>query len=262
MSYEAIGVGYARYRRPDARIAAAIEAALGEAATVVNVGAGAGSYEPAARRVVAVEPALTMIRQRPEGSAPVVQASATHLPFRDGAFGAALAILTVHHWPDRGRGLGELARVARERVVIMTWNPAVTRFWLLEDYFPEIAELDGRIFPTLEELGRALGRIEVRPLPVPHDCSDGFLGAYWRRPQAYLDAGVRGAISTFAKLPDVDAGLRRLRADLDDGTWARRHGHLMRRTELDLGYRLVIAERGGRPVAPGETIVAAAECGT
>jgi hypothetical protein len=128
----------------------------------------------------------------------------------------------------------------------MTWDPVVTSFWRLEDYFPEIAEIDGRIFPTLEELGRALGRIEVRPLLIPHNCSDGFLGAYWRRPHAYLDAGVRGAMSTFAKLPDVDAGLGRLRADLGNGAWARRHGHLLRRTELDLGYRLVIAELGAR----------------
>ena len=246
-SYDTIGVGYSRYRRADARLAAAIDAALGMAATVVNVGAGAGSYEPADRRVVAVEPALTMIRQRPEGSAAVVQGSATHLPFHGGAFAAALAILTVHHWPDRARGLGELARIARERVVVVTWDPAVTDFWLLEDYFPEIATIDGPIFPSMEELGRALGRIEVRPFAIPHDCSDGFLGAYWRRPHAYLDAGVRGAISTFAKLPDVATGLGRLEADLGNGAWTRRHGHLLNRTELDLGYRLVVAELGPRP---------------
>jgi SAM-dependent methyltransferase len=193
---------------------------------------------------VAVEPSTAMLRQRRPGAAPAVQASATELPFGDGAFAAALAILTVHHWPARARGLAELARVARERVVIVTWDPeARYAFWLIDEYFPEIVEIDRRIFPTTDDFRRALGPIDVRPLPIPHDCVDGFLGAYWRRPEAYLDAGVRGAISTFTKLADVGAGLARLRADLADGSWERRHGQLRTRTTLDLGYRLVVAER-------------------
>jgi SAM-dependent methyltransferase len=239
--YDAIGQGYDVHRRPDPRIASAIVAALGPADTVVNVGAGAGSYEPRDRRVVAVEPSRAMIGQRRPGSAPVVQASATALPFRDAAFDAALAVLTVHHWPDRARGLAELTRVARG-VVMLTWDPASSGFWLVDDYFPEIAIIDRPIFPGLEELNRMLGPIDVRSVPIPHDCSDGFLGAYWRRPHAYLDAGVRGAISTFAKLGTVEAPLGRLRRDLDDGTWARRHGHLLSRAELDLGYRLIVAD--------------------
>jgi SAM-dependent methyltransferase len=238
--YDAIGQGYGVYRRPDPRIAAAIVAALGPAGRLVNVGAGAGSYEPGDRPVVAVEPARAMIRQRPAGSAPVVQASATALPFRDGAFDTALAVLTVHHWPDRARGLTELMRVA-PRVVILTWDPDITGFWLSDDYLPEIAALDRPIFPTMDELRRTLGRIDVRPVPVPHDCADGFLGAYWRRPHAYLDAGVRGAISTFGKVAALEAPLQRLRRDLEDGTWTRRYGHLMNHTELDLGYRLIVA---------------------
>ncbi len=241
--YDEIGAGYRHARRPDPRIAAAILRALGRADTVVNVGAGAGSYEPADRPVVAVEPALTMIRQRRAGSAPVVQGSATALPFRDDTFAAALAILTVHHWPDRARGLDELGRVARGRAVIVTWDPASSGFWLVDDYFPEVVEIDRPIFPTLEELRRALGPVEVRALPIPHDCVDGFLGAYWRRPHAYLDAGVRGAISTFSKLRAPEPGLARLRRDLEDGSWARRHGHLLARSELDLGYRLVVSQR-------------------
>lgn len=243
--YDEIGLGYKDYRRPDPRLAATILGALGDAETVVNVGAGAGSYEPADRSVVAVEPSLAMIRQRRPGSAPVVQASATHLPFRDAAFAAALAVLTVHHWPDRVRGLGELARVARRRVVIVTWDPAASGFWLVDDYFPEIGEIDRRILPPMEEIRGVLGDVEVRPLPVPHDCVDGFLGAYWRRPHAYLDAGVRGAISPFSMIGDVEPGLARLRGDLEDGTWERRHGHLLRRAEADLGYRLVVASRAG-----------------
>jgi SAM-dependent methyltransferase len=185
-----------------------------------------------------------MIRQRQDRSIPVVQASAAHLPFRDAAFAAALAILTVHHWPDRMRGLAELRRVSRHRLVIVTYDPATTGFWLVDDYFPDINEIDRRIMPSLEDLHQALGPVDVRPLPVPHDCTDGFLGAYWRRPSAYLDPGVRSAISAFAKLPNTDVGLGRLRADLEDGTWERRYGHLMQQATLDLGYRLVVAHLG------------------
>ncbi len=241
--YDRIGVGYADRRRADPRLAAAITRALNRTETVVNVGAGAGSYEPSDRSVVAVEPAMTMIRQRRAGSAPVVQASATALPFRDDGFAAALAVLTVHHWPDRARGLAELGRVARRRVVVVTWDPSSQGFWLLDDYFPQIGDVDRPNFPSLEDFRRALGSVEVHPLPIPHDCVDGFLGAYWRRPHAYLDAGVRSAISTFAKLQtrDVESGVERLRRDLADGTWARRHGDLLNRSEIDLGYRIVIA---------------------
>ncbi len=242
--YDSIGIDYGNYRRPDPRLAHAIRLALGDAPSVLNVGAGAGSYEPADRRVVAVEPSLAMIRQRPAGSAPVVQASATHLPFRDGAFAAALAVLTVHHWPDRLRGLAELARVARQRIAIVTWDPESAGFWLVDDYFPALVEIDRPIFPSLGEFRQVFGEIDVHPLLIPHDCSDGFLGAYWRRPHAYLDPGVRGAISTFSKIGEVEAGLARLRRDVEDGSWERRHGHLLARSELDLGYRLVVARRG------------------
>src|SRR5262249_2091615 len=242
--YDTIGPGYDLHRRPDPRLAATIANALGAAASVVNVGAGAGSYEPVDRPVVAVEPSAEMLRQRRADAAPAVQASATDLPFRDASFAAALAILTVHHWPDRARGLAELARVARDRVVIVTWDPeARYAFWLVDDYFPEIPAIDRVIFPTLDDFRRMLGPVDARPLLVPHDCVDGFLGAYWRRPEAYLDAGVRGAISTFTKVADVEPGLARLRADLADGTWERRHGDLRRREAVDLGYRLIVAEK-------------------
>ena len=242
--YDEIGIGYRDRRRADPRLAAAVTRALNRTETVVNVGAGAGSYEPSDRSVVAVEPAMTMIRQRPAGSAPVVQASATDLPFRDDGFAAALAILTVHHWPDRARGLDELGRVARRRVVVVTWDPSSQGFWL-DEYFPQIGEIDRPNFPSLEDFRRSLGRIEAHALPIPHDCVDGFLGAYWRRPHAYLDASVRRVISTFVKLraSDVESGAERLRRDLDDGTWARRHGHLLDREEIDLGYRIVIAAK-------------------
>lgn len=252
-TYDRIGAGYARARRADPRIAARILGALGEAATVVNVGAGTGSYEPADRPVVAVEPSSTMIRQRPAGSAPVVQASATDLPFRDGAFAAALAVLTIHHWPDRGRGLGELARVARDGAVLLTWDPESADFWLLRDYLPRVLEADRGLFPGIGELRAALGPVEVHPVPIPHDCEDGFLGAYWRRPRAYLDPGVQGGISTFATVAGLEAGLDRLRADLEDGTWERRYGGLLGREELDIGYRLVVSSRLGDNLGRGSS---------
>jgi SAM-dependent methyltransferase len=250
--YDAIGVNYGRYRRPDSRIAAAIMGALGELSPIVNVGAGAGSYEPSDRPVVAVEPSMVMIRQRQARTIPVVQASATYLPFRDAAFAAALAVLTIHHWPDRGRGLAELARVARRRLVIVTYDPTATGFWLVDDYFPAIREIDRQILPPLDDFRRVVGPVDIRPLPIPHDCTDGFLGAYWRRPSAYLDPGVRQAISAFAKIPHLDAGLTQLRAHLADGTWTRRYGHLLHQTALDIGYRLVIAYLGRRGTAEGD----------
>jgi hypothetical protein len=138
----------------------------------------------------------------------------------------------------------ELMRVAQRRIVIVTWDPAASGFWLIEDYFPDIGEIDRRILPSIEALREVLGDIEVRPLPVPHDCLDGFLGAYWQRPSAYLDAGVRSAMSTFSKLSHVESGLARLRSDLEDGTWERRYGQLLHQSEIDLGYRLVIAHCG------------------
>lgn len=239
--YDSIGRGYAVHRRPDPRIARRIAEALGDALSVVNVGAGAGSYEPADRAVVAVEPSGEMVRQRAADAAPAVRARAEQLPFRDRAFDAAMATLTIHHWADAARGLAEMRRVARERVAILTWDPGHAGWWLVRDYFPEIPVMDRAVFPSLEVMRAALGPFEVHTIPVPADCVDGFLGAYWRRPEAYLDDGVRGAISTFAKLTDVDARIARLRADLADGRWQARNDELLALDELDLGYRLVVA---------------------
>jgi SAM-dependent methyltransferase len=210
---------------------------------VVNVGAGAGSYEPADLRVVAVEPSGEMIRQRAAGAASAVRATAEALPFPGGAFDAALAVLTIHHWRDRPAGLAELVRVARRRVVIVNWDPeGRDAFWLTREYIPALVELDAVLFPTASEL------VRVTPLRVPHDCVDGFLGAYWRRPEAYLDAGVRSGMSTFGRLApeaarSVDAGLARLADDLASGRWEARYGHLRAQEQIDLGYRIVVAER-------------------
>jgi len=241
--YDRIGHGYRELRREDPRIAARIARALEGCASVVNVGAGAGSYEPRGRAVVAVEPSTVMIRQRRRGAAPVVRASATGLPVRDGSFDASLAVLTIHHWPDLARGLAELRRAARRKVVILTFDTSVSGFWL-RDYFPEIAEIDRGCLPPLAAIERQLGRLAVFDVPIPHDCTDGFLGAYWRRPRAYLDPDVRSAISVFPKMRDVETGVAALRRDLASGEWARRYGDLLTRSELDLGYRLVVAQGG------------------
>jgi SAM-dependent methyltransferase len=243
--YDRIGVGYSEYRRPDARIAARVQAALGQCRSVLNVGAGAGSYEPSDRSVVAVEPSAEMMRQRAPSAARVIQADAARLPFKDRSFDASLAILTIHHWLDKARGLAEMRRVARERVVILTWDPEHPAFWLINDYLPEILEIDRRDFPTLRDIDRAIGPIETQALAIPADCTDGFLGAYWRRPAAYLDTRSRAAISIFSKL-DARAAMRRLAADLADGTWSARHGELLTRSEMDIGYRLVVAQSDSR----------------
>ena len=237
--YDRIGTGYSLVRQPDPRIAAQIDAALGMAKTVVNVGAGAGSYEPAGRQVTAVEPSAEMIRQRPPGAAPAVQASAEALPFADDSFDAAMAILTVHHWRDQPRGLAEMRRVARGPVVVLTFEHGHPGTWL-GDYLPQLREHDARQTLPFEEYPRRLGEIEVTPVPVPHDCIDGFLYAFWRRPEAYLDPAVRAGSSSFRVLPGLDAGLSRLAADLAGGEWERRYGHLLALDEFDAGYRLVV----------------------
>jgi SAM-dependent methyltransferase len=247
--YDAIGRTYTATRGTDPRIAARIWDALGDARTVVNVGAGTGSYEPADRDVTAVEPSAVMIAQRPPGAAPAVRASAEALPFDDASFDAAMAVLTIHHWSDFPAGAAELRRVARDRVVVFSWDPTyVGRMWLGPEYFPpEHAQQDVAEFPSLAEQAAALGDAEVEVVPIPWDCRDGFFSAFWRRPEAYLDPAVRAGISTLAKHEEDELaeGLARLRADLETGAWARRHADLLEHDELDLGYRLLVGP-GGR----------------
>ena len=240
-SYDQIGRGYTATRRPDPRLAAAISAALGDAGTVVNVGAGAGAYEPVAASVVAVEPSWLMIRQRSRPASRAVQAIAEALPFRAATFDAALAVLTIHHWTDWRQGIAEMKRVAK-RVVLFTFDTAAVRhFWLTETYFPELVELDRKRSPSIAELVRALGDCTVDRIAVPHDCADGFLAAFWRRPEAYLDSNVRAAMSGFALLDQnvVARGIARLQSDLESGVWDRDHGHLRSLDALDAGYRLL-----------------------
>lgn len=237
--YDSIGINYTELRKPDPRIAAAIEEALGDAETVLNVGAGAGSYEPLNRQVTAIEPSTKMIQKRSPNAAPVIQASAEALPFDDMSFDASMAILTIHHWTDKLAGLREMRRVTRGRIVLLTFDPA-SRPWLT-DYLPELASLDEQQMPTMSDYERWLGPVQVKPVLVPHDCADGFLYAYWRRPAAYLDERVRSGSSSFWTINNVEAGLDRLREDLARGEWERRYGHLLTLPSYDAGYRLVVA---------------------
>ena len=238
--YDEIGTRYATGRRTDPRIASAILDALGSAASVVNVGAGTGSYEPTDRRVVAVEPSTVMLSQRRAGSAPAVRARAEALPFATAGVDAALAVLTVHHWSNALSGIRECVRIARERVVILTWDPASAGFWLVQEYFPEMLALDRVIFPPIDRLTACFRDADVRVVPVPADCEDGFLGAFWRRPAAYLRPEVRDAISSFHRIADARPALARLDADLRSGAWDERHGALLAKPACDVGYRLVI----------------------
>lgn len=236
--YDQIGVGYALNRRPDRRWAAIIHRALGDARTILNVGAGTGSYEPHDRNVVALEPSRQMIAQRSTAT-PVVQGVAGALPFPDASFDVALAVLTVHHWPDATAGLTEMRRVARRQVVV-TWQPDLfERFWLVRDYLssePPEAVVAG------SQIANQLRNVENIPLPVPHDCTDGVFGAYWRRPEAYLDPAVRASISGLAlRDPEVVGNaMAKLHGDLRSGAWRRRHADLLDLDEIDLGYCVLV----------------------
>ncbi|HEX4306549.1 MAG TPA: class I SAM-dependent methyltransferase [Solirubrobacterales bacterium] len=237
--YDRIGRGYALARKTDPRIAAAIEEALGDAGTVLNVGAGAGSYEPEGREVTAVEPSAEMIAQRPAGAAPVVRASAEALPFEDDGFDAAMALQTVHHWPDMEAGLAEMRRVARRTLILTNEAGPADDLWLNE-YFPG-APRGGRT----KRVTACLEGATVTPVPVPRDCADLFFWALWARPELFLDDQVVQSmwIWNIMDPEQRQAGRERLAADLADGSWDRRHGALREADALDVGLRIVSAER-------------------
>jgi SAM-dependent methyltransferase len=180
-----------------------------------------------------------MIRQRPPAAAPAVRALAEALPFRDDAFDAGLAVLTIHHWQDWKEGLRELTRAASERAVLLTWDPESEGFWLVQDYFPEFIEADRKRLPTMASLRPFFSQLQILSVPIPHDCCDGFLGAYWRRPAEYLREEIRNGISSFAAGPDLTA-LKRLEDDLQSGRWQQRYGEILSKQELDIGYRLLV----------------------
>ncbi|MEA2462084.1 MAG: hypothetical protein QOH90_2261 [Actinomycetota bacterium] len=244
--YDTIGATYTATRRTEPRIAAQVWAALGDARTVLNVGAGTGSYEPSGRHVIAVEPSEVMRAQRPAHAAPCVAATAENLPFDDQSFDAAMAFATIHHWRDPLAGLREMRRVAH-RVVVFTCDTSEEtwrhRFWLTRDYLREVATLKAcRALAALPELAGAIGA-RVEPVLIPWDCADGFFEAYWRRPEAYLDESVRRGISVWTSVgPDAEQrAVRRLRDDLASGRWVERNRDLLDLEAAELGLRLLIA---------------------
>lgn len=244
--YDQVGLGYRAARQPDPRIVMQIHEALGDARTIVNVGAGAGAYEPYDREVLAIEPSKQMIAQRGPELAPAIRGHAENLPLAADSVDAAMACMTLHHWADWRVGVQELRRVARKRVVIFTYDYAYAkRFWLLRDYLPKLARLYCARFPAIDEQRVATGdEVKIDPVPIPYDCEDGFLAAYWRRPRAYLDERVRSAMSIF-HLPGAEQlldGLQLLANDLQTGRWEKRNHDILEREELDLGYRLLVTE--------------------
>jgi SAM-dependent methyltransferase len=243
LSYDEIGEQYAAGRRTDPRIAHRIWTALGDAGTVLNVGAGTGSYEPADREVTAVEPSDVMRAQRAPGAAQCVAADAEALPFEDNSFDAAMAVLSDHHWRDPIAGLREMQRVAR-RVVVFQWDlTEIPRFWLVRDYLPDYAAALADVRPTLTQRASAIGA-RVTPVPIPWDCVDGFFPAHWRRPHDYLDKQVRRATSVWARVgPAAERRLvAALAADLWSGQWQLRNSELLELSEAELGARLLVSD--------------------
>jgi SAM-dependent methyltransferase len=245
MNYDEHGHGYSGHRRPDRRIASRIHAALGDARTVANVGAGSGSYEPDDRYVLAFEPSRVMRAQRSPELAPAISAHAESLPLDDESVDAAMAILTVHHWTDPVGGLKQLRRIARGPVAVFTVDVRMLpSYWLLAEYLPEVIEIDTRCFPAIELIAESLGgTVSVESIPIPSDCSDGFVEAYWARPEAFLDDGIRAAQATWRSLPSgvESRAISMLAADLANGAWDERHGHLREQSSYDAGLVLVVS---------------------
>lgn len=243
--YERHGHGYATQRRADPRIASLVNVALGSARTIVNVGAGAGSYEPSDRYVLAVEPSSAMRAQRPVHLAPAVDASAEELPLDDDAVDAAMAMVTVHQWSNAERGLRELRRVSRGPVVVLTFDgDALDRFWLT-DYLPEIIESDRNRFPPIDTICTTLGgKCNVRSVPVPTDCVDGFTEAYFARPESFLDPAVRRSQSVWGFIDQTvqERAIANLRDDLETGQWDERYGHWRTTPHFDGSLRLIVAQ--------------------
>jgi SAM-dependent methyltransferase len=245
VNYGQIGAGYGLFRRPDPKIAKQILDALGDAVTVLNVGAGTGSYEPADRQVTAVEPSQSMRSQRPSWLAPAIDAVAEDLPFADASFDASMATVTVHQWSDLERGLAEMRRVTRGNIVLLVCDPDLMSDYWLNDYIPEVREVEARRFPSIERIRVALGgKVEVLPVPVPLDCRDGFNEAYYGRPEMFLDERARLACSSWSLVAEavVERFVKDLSADLASGRWDEKYGHYRTQPFFDGPLRLVVCK--------------------
>lgn len=241
--YDTHGAGYATVRRTDPRIAAWVSQALGDAATIVNVGAGAGSYEPLDRHVIAIEPSAAMRAQRPATHAPAIIGFAEALPLDDRSVDAAMAMITVHQWSDTARGLGELRRVSRGPVVVLAFDGDVLPAYWLNDYAPEVIAVERRRYPAISAIAAAIGTTaEVTSIPIPLDCTDGFTEAFYGRPERLLEDGVRRAQSSWGFVgPEVEPRfVEALSADLASGRWDERYGALRTQPQFEGSLRLIV----------------------
>ena len=242
--YNDIGVNYSLTRCTDPKIAEQLYSKLQGATRIINIGAGTGSYEPENIELVAVEPSSKMISQRKNGSHKVEQAFAESLPFENNSFSHAMTVNSIHHWKNRALAFDEINRVATDKFVAISWDPESHPFWLTRDYFPEIYEMDKCIFPEMEEFNEHFSDVFISPLKIPADCKDGLLGAFWNRPEAYLNDKVRQSTSPFAKIKNLAEGLRKLEDDIASGAWAKNNHAILNSTSLDVGYRLISARLG------------------
>ncbi|MEM7163318.1 MAG: methyltransferase domain-containing protein [Bacteroidota bacterium] len=239
--YDQIGINYALKRQTEPRIATQIWNELKGAGKILNIGAGAGSYEPHEGDLIALEPSSKMIAQRSKHADPVVQGYAESLPFEDKSFSHCMTILSMHHWKDRYKAFKEIKRVTEEKFIALSWDPYANDFWLTRDYFPEIVEMDKLIFPEKEEFDAFFDNVRIERIMIPHDCRDGFLAAYWKKPEAYLEPSVRNSISTFSKISKLEDGLLKLKKDLESGEWERKNQEVLHQNEIDAGYILISA---------------------
>jgi SAM-dependent methyltransferase len=243
VDYDQLAKQYNHYRKPDPRITERIHFHLQGAQRILNVGAGTGSYEPENGIIVAIEPSYEMISKRINSKTILVQGIAEELPFTDNVFDCSMGILTIHHWSDITLGLQEMRRVTKDKIVLFSWIGYYDNNFWLKDYIPEIAGTDEKLFPTLEELDHILGGISVETIEIPYNCTDGFMCAYWRRPEMYLDPNARKAISTFSRTPEIQEGLNKLQEDIESGEWRKKYSHLLEKESLDLGYRLIVCKK-------------------
>lgn len=238
--YDEIGKHYALGRREDPTIAANLHQFLEDAESILNIGAGTGSYEPLHKNLVAVEPSCEMIAQRPPDKAPVIRAFAERLPFEDDRFSHSMTVLSMHHWGDRQKAFAEIRRVSRDCFVALTWDPGAQPYWLTADYFPEVHAIDAAIFPSLKEIAGCFESVKFYPVPIPKHCIDGFTAAFWAKPNAYLDPRIRSNMSTFTKIRHLQDGLNRLGSDLESGRWQEKYGELSNLEALDVGYVIAV----------------------
>ncbi len=241
--YDTHDQGYAQQRRTDPRIAALIHKALGSSRTILNIGAGAGSYEPQDRYVLALEPSAAMRAQRPPHLSPAIHGIAENLPFDDQSIDASMAMITIHQWQSAEKGLAEMRRVTRGPILVLTFDgDALDRFWLA-DYAPELITAERRRYPAIDFIQTHLGgKTQVQTIPIPIDCIDGFTEAYYARPEKFIDPTVRKSQSAWGFVdPQAQSRfVQTLAHDLNSGAWDKRYGQWRNKPYFEGSLRLIM----------------------